>query len=92
MSDTLHGCEAGYSGSGVDIFGSRESVKRVAEWHHAAETVPALRERLVEEHAIVDRVWKALGITDYVGAKGKAIDELVAEAVEKAWRYDQLNK
>jgi hypothetical protein len=45
-----------------------------------------------EEHAIVDRVWKALGITDYAGAKGKAIDELVAEAVEKASRYDQLSE
>jgi len=29
--------------------------------------------------AIVARVWKALGITDYAGAKGKAIDELVAD-------------
>lgn len=45
-----------------------------------------------EQTAIVARVWKALGITSYEQAKGKAIDELVAEAVEKAWRYDQCSK
>lgn len=51
------------------------------------ETVAAqnarLRTELETERAIVDRVWKALGIFDYAGAKGKAIDELVAEAVER---------
>lgn len=52
----------------------------------------ALQAKYETEHAIVARVWKALRIPDYAGAKGKAIDELVAEAVEKAWRYDDLNK
>lgn len=51
------------------------------------ETIEAqnarLREELETERAIVDRVWKALGITTYGGAKGKAIDELVAEVTKK---------
>ena len=51
------------------------------------ETITAqnarLRAELETERAIVDRVWKALGITTYAGAKGKAIDELVAEATKK---------
>lgn len=41
-------------------------------------------ERYQEEHAIVDRVWEALGIDTYEGAGGKAIDELVAELKEKS--------
>ena len=49
------------------------------------------KQRAEESEAIVARVWAALGITDYAGAGGKAIDELVAElkrrddAAKKAW-------
>src|SRR5438132_11421252 len=37
----------------------------------------ALRADLAEEQKIVDRVWKALGISRYEDAGGKSIDELV---------------
>ena len=36
------------------------------------------RERAVIEAGIVDRVWAALGVTDYPSAGGKSIDELVS--------------
>ena len=35
--------------------------------------------RFHEEHAIVNRCWKALGISTYEGAGGKAIDEIIRE-------------
>lgn len=38
----------------------------------------SLRARVAEETAIVDRVWKALGISNYEQAKPFAIDEHVA--------------
>jgi hypothetical protein len=38
-----------------------------------------LRSRYEEEHAIVDRCWKALGIDTYEAANGKAIHELIAD-------------
>jgi hypothetical protein len=41
--------------------------------------VSAIAAERDEEKAIVDRVWKALGVTTYADAKGKAIDELVSE-------------
>lgn len=41
----------------------------------------SLAEKLREETAIVDRVWKALGISTYEQAKGKAIDEIVAAII-----------
>jgi len=37
----------------------------------------ALRRQLDDETAIVDRVWKALGIATYEQAEGKSIDEIV---------------
>jgi hypothetical protein len=55
-----------------------------------------LRRQLADETAIVDRVWKALGITTYEQAGGKANHELVAdlaaklEASEK--RVEELKK
>jgi hypothetical protein len=36
-----------------------------------------------EEHAIVDRVWKALGITSYEQTGGKEISELVTAAIRE---------
>ncbi|UGY11150.1 hypothetical protein [Phyllobacterium pellucidum] len=36
-----------------------------------------------EEYAIVDRVWKALGIESYEQAGGKEISELVADAIRE---------
>ena len=36
------------------------------------------RERAVIEAGIVDRVWAALGVTNYPSAGGKSIDELVS--------------
>lgn len=38
-----------------------------------------LRAELETERSFVDRVWKALAIVDYAGARGKAIDELVGD-------------
>lgn len=48
------------------------------------ERVERISKERDEEVAIVDRVWKALGISHYAQAKGKAIDELVAELKRKA--------
>jgi hypothetical protein len=48
---------------------------------HAPQDTAAIREQLAEEKGIIDRVWKALGISTYADAHGKAIDELVAERV-----------
>lgn len=44
--------------------------------------------RYEEEWKIVDRCWKALGIHTYEGANGKAIDEIIAEAVKDGKRWD----
>lgn len=53
---------------------------------------PDWKAKYEAEAAIVDRVWRALRVSQYSDANGKAIDELVAEAVEKAWMYDGLSK
>ena len=45
----------------------------------AEEERDQLAARVREESAIVDRVWKALEISTYEDAKGKAIDEIVAD-------------
>ncbi len=53
-----------------------------------------LRDQLAAETAIIDRVWKALGITTYEQANGKAIDELVSElraTLAEALRLQELN-
>ncbi len=42
-------------------------------------TVADWKEKYEEEKAIVDRVWRALGIETYEQARGLAIDEIVAE-------------
>lgn len=39
-----------------------------------------------EEYATVDRVWKALGISNYEQANGKAIHELVSELRGAAYK------
>lgn len=44
--------------------------------------VTALEQERDEARAIVDRVWKALGIATYEGARGKSIWEIVAEHIE----------
>lgn len=49
--------------------------------------------RYEDEYAIVDRVWKALGVTFYEQAGGKSIDELIADlqralAEARKWRAD----
>ena len=48
-----------------------------------ARALTAAEARVREETAIVDRVWRALGISTYEEAKGKAIDELVADLQEQ---------
>ena len=58
----------------------------------AVQSMDDWKSRYEEEYKIVDRVWRALGINTIAEAKGKTIDELVTEAVEKAWRYDELSK
>jgi hypothetical protein len=42
-------------------------------------------ERLREDHETVDRIWKALGITTYEQARGRAIWEIIAELCEPKW-------
>ena len=43
-----------------------------------------LQAKYQDEYAIVDRVWKALGVKSYDDAKGKAIDELVRDLSARA--------
>lgn len=40
------------------------------------------RRRYEDEYAIVDRCWKALGITTYQDAEGRAIHEIIADYIE----------
>jgi hypothetical protein len=49
----------------------------------------ALRQQLESETAIVDRVWKALGVTTYKQANGKSIDELVTQLRQRAEELDK---
>lgn len=67
---------------------AREAFHYCADCHsHCRQlilTVEALKETIRqrdEERAIVDRVWKVLGITTYADAQGQAIDEIVAGLV-----------
>ncbi len=48
------------------------------EWKALKQQLAASEQRVKEEAAIVDRVWRALGITTYEQANGKSVDELVA--------------
>lgn len=43
------------------------------------DALSAAEARYQEEYKIVDRCWKALGITTYEGANGKAIQEIITE-------------
>lgn len=55
----------------------------VAEVEEAKAEIARLQAAYREEWRIVDRVWKALGITSYEQARGKEISELVAELREE---------
>ncbi len=57
---------------------------------HEAVQPSDWQKRYEGEYAILDRVWKALGISSYEGADGKAIDQHVAEAMRDAARYRWL--
>ena len=50
-----------------------------------------LRSQLADETAIVNRVWKALGISTMAEANGKAIDELVADLKRRAELWERLH-
>jgi hypothetical protein len=43
------------------------------------DEVAELRRQVREAHAVIDRVWRALGVSEYGDARGKTIDELVAD-------------
>lgn|GEM_PF-6552907 len=60
---------------------SQRSTCGYANWPqcHEAKANADLQRRLEEGTNIVDRVWKALGISTYEGAGGKSIDEIVAD-------------
>ncbi len=73
------------------------------EMYEAMKQLALEREILLHEaydgpngiHAMqktLDGIWAALGIKTYEDAKGKNIIELVAEAVEDAWKYKDLSK
>ena len=47
-----------------------------------------LRKLLDEEVKIVDRVWAAVGVTNYKEAAGRTVWELVAALKVKADKYD----
>ena len=72
-----HGCEGApieeVDGKWIKA-ADAEAVMKVVNTHDAA-----LRASLADETAIVDRVWKALGVTTYAQVSGKAIDTIVAE-------------
>ena len=50
----------------------------------------ASERRYKDEYAIVDRVWQQLGITDYAGARGLSIYDLISELQDKTARLDAL--
>lgn len=51
------------------------------------DALEAAEARADTERAIVDRVWKALGIATYEQAGGKAIDEHVADLRDEVERF-----
>lgn len=55
--------------------GDTDADSRVADLTRQLSEARAAKD---EESAIVDRVWKAMSITDYAGASGHAIDQIVA--------------
>ena len=69
-----------------DLATKWQTAERRCDWNYKISEI--IREdkemaeaALAEEKSIVDRVWKALGISTYADAEGKAIDELVADLV-----------
>lgn len=48
------------------------------------DTIDGLRARLAEETAIVDRIWRVLGISTYDQAEAKSIYEIVASSKSRA--------
>jgi hypothetical protein len=79
-SPRIHVTEGG--SIGIDV-GGYVIVRTVEQWH-------SLERELAKEQRIVDRVWAALGIKDYLQAGGKTIDEIVTDRMRQLAEFKEM--